>query len=75
MLLCPDKFSLRPAPLRNTKVGKDEENIERFSQNACIFSSSPLSCLGAAALLVEFDFVLEAVVQFEVVVFQSGGGP
>lgn len=34
----------------------------------------PLSCLGAASLLVQFDFVLEAVVQFEVVVLQSGGG-
>lgn len=32
------------------------------------------SRLGAAALLVEFDFVLEAVVQFKVVVLQRGGG-
>ncbi|MEQ2175219.1 hypothetical protein GOODEAATRI_015834 [Goodea atripinnis] len=67
-------FLLRPAPLRSTKVGVDEENRERFSQNASIFSSLLLSCLGAAALLVEFDFVLEAIVQFEVVVLQSGGG-
>lgn len=74
VLRFPNKFSPRPTPLRNTKVGKDEENRERFSQKACVFSSSPLSCFSAAALLVEFDFVLEAVVQFEVVVLQSGGG-
>lgn len=37
-------------------------------------SSRPHSRLGAAALLVQFDLVLEAVVQFEVVVLQGGGG-
>lgn len=39
------------------------------------FFAFPLSSrLGAAALLVQFDLVLEAVVQFEVVVLQGGGG-
>lgn len=38
------------------------------------FWSPPSSRLGAAALLVEFDLVLESVVEFEVVVFQRGGG-
>ncbi len=40
------------------------------------FAHPPLtsSRLGAAALLVQFDLVLEAVVQFEVVVLQGGGG-
>lgn len=39
------------------------------------FLAFPLSSrLGAAALLVQFDLVLEAVVQFEVVVLQGGGG-
>lgn len=32
------------------------------------------SGLGADALLVELDFVLDAVVQLEVVVLQRGGG-
>lgn len=46
-----------------------------FSQNGCDRSlASVPSRLGAAALLVELDLVLEAVVQFEVVVLQRGGG-
>lgn len=39
-----------------------------------VFPLSNSSRLGAAALLVQFDLVLEAVVQFEVVVLQGGGG-
>lgn len=40
-----------------------------FRRRAC-----PLSRLSAAALLVEFDFVLETIVQFKVVVLKGGGG-
>lgn len=44
-------------------------------QSPFVFSSlGPSSRLGAAALLVQLDLVLEAVVQFEVVVLQGGGG-
>lgn len=39
-----------------------------------LFPETPSSCLGAAALLVQLDLVLEAVVQFKVVVLQGGGG-
>lgn len=56
--------------------------VRGFSQNGCISRSGFLvvlsrfssSRLGAAALLVQFDLVLEPVVQFEVVVLQGGGG-
>lgn len=43
-----------------------------FTRWSRLWSSSRL---GAAALLVQFDFVLEAVVELEVVVLQGGGGP
>lgn len=40
----------------------------------CVPSPDPASRLGAAALLVQLDLVLESVVQFEVVILQRGGG-
>lgn len=66
-------------------TGGNEENSERFSRNGCISRSRlrlllgflpprTASRLSAAALLVQFDLVLEAVVQFKVVVLKGGGG-
>lgn len=46
-----------------------------FTPSPFVFSPRrTASCLRAAALLVQLDFVLEAVVQFKVVVLQRGGG-
>jgi len=50
------------------------EKIVRGFHKMAVCLAQCLSRLGAAALLVEFNFVFEAIVQFKVVVLQSSGG-
>ena len=78
-------MSLESAPQRKKTESETggNENSEGFSQNGsplhllfCVFPflENPISRLGAASLLVQLDLVLEAIIQFEVVVLQGGGG-